>query len=176
MGEGEPGKGAYERSFEFILNSNFLEIRNKATYPPSPHNKNMGEVHEDIGYLSYDGSRKIFILRQFHKEGFVNQYRLDSISPDKKTLVFITEAIENIPPGWKAKETWQVSGENTFSETFELAESGKEFNVYTRVKFSKYKQPIRSSLFSSMISKNGYDRGYVTLFIKIIFERNLSVL
>ena len=97
----------------------------------------MGEVHEDIGYLSYDGSRKIFILRQFHKEGFVNQYRLDSISPDKKTLVFITEAIENIPPGWKAKETWQVSGENTFSETFELAESGKEFNVYTRVKFSK---------------------------------------
>ena len=137
MGEGEPGKGAYERSFEFILNSNFLEIRNKATYPPSPHNKNMGEVHEDIGYLSYDGSRKIFILRQFHKEGFVNQYRLDSISPDKKTLVFITEAIENIPPGWKAKETWQVSGENTFSESFELAESGKEFNVYTRVKFSK---------------------------------------
>ena len=37
------------------------------------------------------------MLRQFHIEGFVNQYKLESISADGKTIVFISEAIENIP-------------------------------------------------------------------------------
>src|SRR6187200_1319693 len=87
-GGGEPGKGKYERSYQFILNKKFIEIRNKSTYEPTKQYPN-GEVHEDIGYFSYDNSRKTFMLRQFHTEGFVNQFRLDNISSDKKTLVFI---------------------------------------------------------------------------------------
>lgn len=136
-GEGEPGKGSYQRSFTFIFNGTFLEIKNRSVYPPSPANNNKEEVHEDIGYVSYDRSRKTFILRQFHKEGFVNQYKLDSISPDRKTLVFVTEAIENIPAGWQARETWQFTGATTFTETFELAEPGKAFSVYTKTMFDK---------------------------------------
>lgn len=30
-GGGEPGKGKYERSYQFILNKRFIEIRNKST-------------------------------------------------------------------------------------------------------------------------------------------------
>lgn len=104
QGEGEPGKGNYERSYQFILNKRFIEIRNKSTYPPTDQFPS-GEVHEDIGYFSYDNSRKAFILRQFHAEGFVNQYKLDSVSADQRILVFITESIENIPVGFRAKET-----------------------------------------------------------------------
>ena len=137
IGEGQPGKGDYERGFQFILGNNFIEIRNKSTYLPSAENKNMGEIHEDIGYVSYDGGRKTFILRQFHKEGFVNQYKLQSISPDKKTIVFVSEAIENIPAGYRAKETWQITSDNSFNETFELAEPGKDFILYTKTKFSR---------------------------------------
>jgi hypothetical protein len=48
------------------------------------------------------------MLRQFHAEGFVNQHTLESMSADKKTLVFITESIENIPAGFKAKETYRT--------------------------------------------------------------------
>ena len=50
--------------------------------------------------------RKTFVFRQFHGEGFVNQYTLDSLSGDKKMLVFVSEAIENIPQGWRARETY----------------------------------------------------------------------
>ncbi len=129
--EGQPGKGTYERSYQMVLNKKFIEVKNKSTYPPSPENPK-GEVHEDRGYISYDKGRKTFVLRQFHIEGFVNQFKIESISPDGKTLVFISESIENIPVGYRAKETYQIMSENEFTETFELAEPGKEFEPYSK--------------------------------------------
>jgi hypothetical protein len=138
-GEGEPGKGQYERSYQFVLNKNFIEVKNKSTYPPTDKNPK-GEVHEDRGYISYDKGRKTFILRQFHIEGFVNQYKLDSISGDGKTLVFLSEAIENNPAGWKAKETYHLASDNEFTETFELAPPNGKFEVYTKTIFKRLTQ------------------------------------
>ena len=135
-GEGEPGKGDYERSYHFIFNKKFIEVKNKSTYPPTDKYPE-GEVHEDVGYISYDKIRKTFILRQFHKEGFVNQYLLDNISTDGKTFIFTTESIENIPPGWKARETYNVLNDNGFTETFELAEPDRGFQIYTKTKFNR---------------------------------------
>ena len=137
-GGGEPGKGKYERSYQFILNKRFIEIRNKSTYQPTTQYPD-GEVHEDIGYFSYDNARKTFILRQFHTEGFVNQFGLDSISPDKKTFVFITESIENIPAGYRAKETYHIISDDEIEETFEIAEPDKDFAVYSKVKLVRQK-------------------------------------
>jgi len=79
------------------------------------------------------------MLRQFHIEGFVNQFKLDSISPDKKTLVFITESIENIPTGFRARETYRKLSDNEIEETCEIAEPGKEFSVYSKVKLVRQK-------------------------------------
>ena len=129
--EGQPGKGRYERSYQFILNKKFIEVRNKSTYPSSTDNPT-GEVHEDIGYISYDRDRKKFVLRQFHIEGFVNQFKLESISPGGKSIIFVSESIENIPTGYRAKESYQLTGENEFREVFELAEPGKEFELYSK--------------------------------------------
>jgi len=128
---GDPGKGTYERKYQFIFNKKYIEIKNKSTWQPTPNNAK-GEVHKDIGYISYDKSRKLFVLRQFHIEGFVNQYKLDSISPNGKTIVFISESIENIPNGWRAKETYHISNDNEFSETFELAAPTKQFELYSK--------------------------------------------
>ena len=137
-GGGQPGKGKYERSYQFILNKRFIEIRNKSTYEPTTQHPN-GEVHEDIGYFSYDNGRKTLMLRQFHVESFVIQYRIDSISLDKKTIVFISESIENIPSRYRAKETYRLVGDNEIDETFEIAEPNKEFAVYSKVKLVRQK-------------------------------------
>jgi hypothetical protein len=137
-GGGEPGIGDYTRSYQFVLNTRYIEIKNKSTYPPGKNNPK-GEVHEDWGYFSFDKMRRIFVLRQFHSEGFVNQYKLESISEDGKRLVFVSEAIENIPPGWKAKESYEVLDNGHIQETFELAEPGKPFSVYTRVTLNRVK-------------------------------------
>jgi len=132
-GSGEPGNGKYERSYQFVLNKNFIEIKNKSTYPPTDKNLK-GEVHEDIGYFSYDRALKTFKLRQFHIEGFVNEFILDSISVDRNTLIFTTYAIENIPSKWRARETYRLLNVNAIEEIFELAEPNKEFQLYSKVK------------------------------------------
>lgn len=134
-GEGVDGNGTYERTYQFVLNKKYIEVRNKTVYPVTKEKPKV-YVHEDVGYISYDKTRKTFVFRQFHGEGLVNQYTLDSLSTDKKTMVFISEAIENIPSGWRARETYIV-GENTLTEIFNLAEPTKNFEPYTKAVLSK---------------------------------------
>lgn len=133
-GGGEPGNAEYQASCEFIFNNNFIEIKNRAVYKPT-EKKPKGEVHEDRGLISYDKQRKTFVLRQFHIEGFVNQYVLDSISEDKRTLIFVTESIENVPKGWRAREIFQSIDDNHWRQQFELAEPTGDFTPYTRAEF-----------------------------------------
>jgi len=136
--KGEPGVGKAERDYVFVLNNRFLQVRNKNTYPPQEKNPK-GEVHEDWGFFSYDRARKKLVLRQFHVEGFVNQYVLESNSADGKTLVFVSEALENVPAGWRARETYKLISLDEFVETFELALPGKEFQTYSETRFKRKK-------------------------------------
>ena len=138
-GGGESGKGDYTRSYKSVLNKKYIEIRNKSVYPPTAQLPK-GEVHEDWGFFSYDKVRSTFVLRQFHIEGFVNQYKLESISKDGKKLVFVSEAIENIQPGFRARESYDIINDKQIQETFELAEPGKEFEIYSRVVLNRVAQ------------------------------------
>ena len=125
-GQGQSGVSKIETEFKFVLSDNYLQVTNKAVFEPQEKNPE-GEVHEDLGLISYDSSREKFVLRQFHVEGFVNQYVLDSLSSDGKVLVFVTESIENIPPGWRARLTYTVENEDELSSIFELAAPEKDF-------------------------------------------------
>ena len=73
--------------------------------------------------------RKITILKQ-NGYSVVNTYVQEDTS-DSKKMVFVSEAIENIAPGCRARETYLFLNENEFIERFELAEPGKEFALYT---------------------------------------------
>ena len=80
--------------------------------------------------FSHDLFRKKFVFRQFHIEGFINQYVLESISDDGKTLVFDSEEFENAPPGWKARITYKILNDDTLEESFDLATPGKDLQCY----------------------------------------------
>ena len=100
---GEPGKRVSTREYNFDLAGRFLIVRNRSVYEPkSPGAK--PEVHEDLGIFSYDRDAKKLVLRQFHGEGFVNEYVMDSIAPDGRSFEFVTIRIENIPAGWRTKQ------------------------------------------------------------------------
>lgn len=135
---GQPGNGKSEREYSLTLNNRFIRVDNKSTYAPQEKNPK-GEVHEDVGYLSYDKGQKKLVFRQFHIEGFVNQYVLESISEDTRTIVFLTSAIENIPAGFRARETWEIVSDDEFVETFALAEPGKYFQTYSQTRFRRKK-------------------------------------
>jgi hypothetical protein len=62
----------------------------------------------------------------------VNQYLASAETLDGAELVFETEAIENIPAGFKARETHRFTGPNAFEEVFEIAEPGGSYQLYSR--------------------------------------------
>lgn len=136
-GTGPDGAGTYERSYRQVLGKNYIEVRNKTVYAPNEKNKN-GYTHEDVGYISYDKMRKKFVFRQFHAEGFVNQYTLDSISAGGTMLMFISESIENIPEGWRAKEVLSITTDS-LTEIFYLAQPRKDYEEYTKGILTKNK-------------------------------------
>ena len=135
-GQGQPGKSQVSREYKLALDGRFIEVRNRSLYPPQEGNP-QGEDHRDVGYLSFDSARKKHVLRQFHVEGFVNQYVLESTSEEGRKLTFVTESIENIPAGWRARETYTLEGEDRLVERFELAEPGKDFELYSETRLRR---------------------------------------
>lgn len=133
---GEPGNGTVRREYRLVLGDRFIEVRNRSTYPPREKGQ-QGEVHEDVGYFSVDRARGLLVLRQFHVEGFVNTYTSSASSATPGPIVFTTEAIENIAPGWRARETYRFEGPDELVEVFELAEPGKEFKTYTESRLKR---------------------------------------
>jgi hypothetical protein len=135
--EGEPGKGKVQREYKRALNSKFIHATNRSEWAPREKTPT-GEIHEDEGWFSFDRARKRIVFRQFHVEGFVNQYVQDDGS-SPKDVVFTSESIENIADGWRARETYRIHGPDEFEEIFELAAPGKPFEVYSRTRLMRVK-------------------------------------
>lgn len=51
--------------------------------------------------------------------------------------ILLPESIENIPAGWRAKETYKIVNANEFQEIFELAAPGKDFEMYSENHFKR---------------------------------------
>ncbi len=133
---GQSGEGSVVRQYEFTLNQRFIYEKNTTTYPPQEKNKK-GEVHDHVSYISYDKVRKLLVMRQFHVEGFVNQYALNKEASTTTRLVFDSENFENFSNKWKARETYDLLGTDEFTETFELAPPDKPFQVYSKNHFKR---------------------------------------
>jgi hypothetical protein len=131
QGEGKPGVSRGRQEYSFVLAGQFLQVRNEAVFDPQEQNPK-GERHEDWGFFSFDRTRKAYVLRQFHVEGFVNQYVCAGPAADGKTFVFLSEAIENLPPGFQARLTYKILDEASFEQTFDLAPPGQEMACYSK--------------------------------------------
>jgi hypothetical protein len=123
------GRGTVEREYRFVLGGAFLQAESRHAYEMSAQLPE-GLVHEGLELFSYDRARETLVMRQFHSEGFVNQYLLDSLSADSTTIVFVSERLENVPPGWRAKEQFEIISGDEFIEFFKLAAPGREFEAY----------------------------------------------
>jgi len=133
--QGEPGRGRVERIYALVLGDKFIEEQNTSSY--EPRDGKPAEIHHHRGFLSYDRSRKTIMLRHFHEEGFVNLYALNESVSTPRRLVFESVSFENFSNEWRARETYEVISDDEFVETFELAEPGKEFELYSRNHFRR---------------------------------------
>jgi hypothetical protein len=128
-GEGKSGVSTVSKEFEFVLGGKYLRMITKSNFEPQEKNPK-GEIHEDFGYISYDRSRKKFVFRQFHIEGFINQYIFDGISEDGKTIRWVSEEMENAPPSWKVELIYTIKDDNTIEESFNLGMPDRDFECY----------------------------------------------
>lgn len=135
-GEGQPGRSTVERSYSLALDGRFIEVHNRSVYAPQEKNPK-GEVHEDRGFIGWDRALHRFVFRQFHTEGFVNHYVADTLGVQADSVVFTSVAIENIPAGYRARETYRIIDTNTFIERFEIAEPNGPFEVYSQATFKR---------------------------------------
>ena len=135
-GTGKPGESQVEREYRFVLDEQFIQLTDRAVYEPQERNPE-GEIHEEIGYFSYDKNRQRHIFREFHVEGYVNQYVLEEGDLGGQKMVLTTEAIENMLPGWQVRTTYEILGENTFRETFDLAGPGQELSCFITIEFER---------------------------------------
>lgn len=133
---GEAGHAEVVRSYRKLMNGRYLQETHTSTYPPQPRNAK-GEVHEHLSLISHDRQRQTLVLRQFHIEGFVNTYRLSAEPAADGKLVFESEQFENFSNAWKARETYEFTGDDRVVETFELAPPGKPFQVYSRTELQR---------------------------------------
>jgi hypothetical protein len=131
-GEGfSSSKSIIESEFNWIMNKQFIEVRNRSVFEPTSQNPE-GEIHEDWGILSFDNARKKVVFRQFHIEGFYNEYLLSDSLSDDKTLIFETERIENFVPGGRARFTIHIISANSVETLFDVGFPGKEMACYGR--------------------------------------------
>lgn len=136
-GTGKPGVSTGERSYALTLADQFIKIKHRSVYEPQEANPS-GEVHEELGLISFDKGRSQYVLREFHVEGFVNQYVLEK-DDNETTFTFVTESIENISPGWRARTTLEILSEDSFREVFDLAGPGKGWSCYITNEFQRVK-------------------------------------
>ncbi len=119
------GIGEANKVNKVVLDSNFFLMETKATFDVEENNR-----HEDKKFISYNKLTDKLILREFHSEGFVNEYEVDSMSTDLKYIVFLSRALENMPDGWKARMTIQIIDDGNYREQFDMARPGEPFRQY----------------------------------------------
>ena len=118
------------REFQRMLNDRYIRIESHEMHISEPRQPTQ-PPHDTIGIVSFDTARQKLVLRQFHTDGSIIQYSTDPYVKGRK-LIFLSEAVENMPPGFRARTTYDVIAPDELEEVVERGEPGAEFRVYSR--------------------------------------------
>jgi hypothetical protein len=135
-GQGRPGLSRVSWTFELVLRGRYLQLRGISVFDPQPASPT-GERHEELSLFSWDKRRTALVWRQFNAEGFVNQFVLEK--EDGEELTFVTESIEGLPPGFRAREVLRRAGPDELHARFAIAAPGKDFELYSESRLRRVK-------------------------------------
>lgn len=122
-GSGIGGDAVVEHRYERVIQERFIRLTTRSESAPVADGGS-GEVHEDVGYFSYDPDRRLILLRQFLSEGYVNTYVLERASDAE--LVLVTESTEGAG-GTAARVSWEIAGPAEYVMRLDLAPPGGDF-------------------------------------------------
>jgi hypothetical protein len=129
LGEGDPGTSAATRHAQRVQEDHYIMATGRSVYPKQDRNPK-GEVHTSLDFWSFDKARGLLVLRQFDSLGFVSTYAQDRAASREGHIVMVSESLENVPAGWRARYTYDFIGPDEYREHFELDPNGKGFQTY----------------------------------------------
>jgi hypothetical protein len=138
VGEGQPGTSASSRHAERAHDGHFIRIDGRSVYPRQERNRT-GEIHTSLDIWSYDRRRGLIVMRQFDSLGFASTYVQDRAASTNARLVLVSESLENVPAGWRARYTYEHPAADEYLELFEL-DSGHGFERYVAGRFLSSQQ------------------------------------
>jgi len=123
VGEGFGSVSRVSHHWKFVIDGNFLRLQTRSTATTEDGSQ---EVHEDVGYLSFDADAGTFVFRQFLSEGYVNTYEVMPSADDEGTFEFAFRAAESAG-GMRARMHLISSGSDQYEMILDLANPGEEF-------------------------------------------------
>jgi hypothetical protein len=133
VGQGQPGTSGSSRHAARVHGGRFIRVESRSVYPPQTGN-DRGEVHTSTDIWSFDRSRGLLVMRQFDSLGFVSTYVQDRAASAGGRIVLVSEQLENVPGGWRARYTYEHPSANEYRELFEL-DSGHGLQTYVASRF-----------------------------------------
>ncbi len=122
--------------YEFVLNDKFIRVVSHAKFESTEEGVEP-EIHEDVGYFSFDPERESIVFRQFVTEGHVNTYVLASASAD--SLVLVTEHTEGAG-GYGVRLRYLFSGPGEYVEKLDLLPPGKDYFTCLSIRMRKVEE------------------------------------
>jgi len=124
-GEGQPGQGAGQFSFQPDLQNRVLVRRSYAEYPASKDRPAFR--HDDLTIIYREAESAPLKAIYFDNEGHVIRYAVD-VSADRNTFTFVSDAVG----GPRYRLTYTKAGPDVLAIKFEIAPPGKldAFSTY----------------------------------------------
>ena len=132
------GKGFGQTShlthkWQFVLDGNFLRLETRSVDIKATDES---EAHEDVGYVSWSESEGILRFRQFLSEGFVNTFRLESVTSPQAGLNFEPEGTEGTET-MSVRMTIRFQDAESYEMILELGTKGEELKPCQTMRLRK---------------------------------------
>ena len=117
------------KRYSYEVGGRFLVERTLDMFPPARPSTEF-EVHQDmtVFYRTEEGYR----AKGFFVEGFVWNSEVE-IRNEGGVIFVSTTAVENGPPGTRARYTVERTGQDAFEATFEIAWPDQDFDVFEQI-------------------------------------------
>lgn len=125
QGEGFGQTSDVTHEWRFVMGGSFLRLETRSVTNSGTGN---GEVHEDVGYVSWSDDDSVLRFRQFLSEGYVNTYRVEVAVDRERTLNFEPEASEGAG-GMLARLTFTFLTDDSYEAVLQLGRKGQEFKA-----------------------------------------------
>jgi len=126
-GEGEGFGSVSDVTHEWglALEGHFLQLQTVSTVRAAAGD---GEVHEDVGFLSFDTDRSSYVFRQFLSEGYVNTFDVSILEGENLKILFAARESESAG-GMRAQMRLEMLSDSEYEMVLDLAMPGKDFSA-----------------------------------------------